>query len=709
MDADASGVAFGVNPVTGNRREKVVSAVYGLGEGLVSGALNADSFVLTGQGIQSNVVAKDRAMMQDHVNGGTVWVDVDEKRREKPSLNDAILRELNTILHQLEKKCGGPQDVEFAVKNDVLYLLQARPVSAVSKEEYTVWDNSNIVESYPGVTTPLTYSFITKMYEAVYRQFVHLLGVPMTTIDKHAHVFANTLGLVRGRVYYNLLSWYKMLAMVPGYSVNAAYMETMMGVKQRFELREDYRMGKQQAWFRIGLMVVKMIRLQMLLPVHRRRFLKHLDHTMQTYLQMNLSAMTLPELKKAYLGFEHTLVTKWKAPLTNDFFAMIWFGILQKLTRSYGISGNPNIHNDLLCGSHDIISTEPIHMAVAIADDIRAKPDAISWFGATSAKEIWDGLQSGRYPEILRAFETYIQKFGDRCVGELKLETVSYTQDPSRLVQVVQSYLANGISGASMRKHTDPELRSRAEDQMNKALSGHPVRKWWFGFVLKRARDLVSNRENLRFERTRGFGMVRRIMHAIGSRMTELDMLASPSDVFYLSLDQVLEACDDPKKKNLKDIISEAKEAFDAYKRQPPPAERFHSYGNDFSDRNIYSEEEEGAAEGDLQGTGCCPGVVKGRVRVVAGPDETHSLNGDILVTSNTDPGWVTLFPTASAILVERGSLLSHSAIVSREMGIPCIVGITGLLRALSTGDVVEMNGREGTVRIISKHGETTA
>jgi phosphoenolpyruvate synthase/pyruvate phosphate dikinase len=106
-------------------------------------------------------------------------------------------------------------------------------------------------------------------------------------------------------------------------------------------------------------------------------------------------------------------------------------------------------------------------------------------------------------------------------------------------------------------------------------------------------------------------------------------------------------------------------------------------------------------AEDGLSGIGCCPGIVQAKVRVVMDPNEIESLNGDILVTSSTDPGWVTLFPTASAIIVERGSLLSHSAIVSREMGIPCIGSVTGLLRTLKSGDEVLMDGSTGNIKII--------
>ena len=133
-----------------------------------------------------------------------------------------------------------------------------------------------------------------------------------------------------------------------------------------------------------------------------------------------------------------------------------------------------------------------------------------------------------------------------------------------------------------------------------------------------------------------------------------------------------------------------------------PPSERISTHGIVYTENDFNSIAETLTLNGDIKGIGCCPGRIRGKVRVVNSPDECNSLNGDILVTSSTDPGWVTLFPTASAILVERGSVLSHSAIVSRELGIPCIVGITGLLKVLKTGDEVEMDGATGELKLLT-------
>jgi pyruvate,water dikinase len=703
VSPDVSGVAFGLNPVSGDTTTKVISAVYGLGEGLVSGELDADTYQVTETSVEKNIVKKTHQMTRTSGGHGVETISVAEDLQEISSLSEEKLREIERILNTLNTELGSPQDIEFAVANDTLYLLQTRPITAAGnqgKGEYILWDNSNIIESYPGITTPLTYSFILKMYEMVYRQFVGLMGVKEHEINRHSEVFANTLGLVRGRVYYNLLSWYKMLAMLPGYSINAEYMENMMGVKERFELENDYQMGKGLARLRIVGMLFKMIRLQRRLPKERDRFLEQLQAIMRTYQAHDYSKMTPAEIVQHYHHFETELLLKWKAPLINDFFAMIWFGMLQKKTAKL-CPDEPNIHNDLLCGSQDIISVEPIHRSMAIARLILSDPDSAKLFKEHTSTEIWSKLNNGAYPKVKATIDEYIELFGNRCVGELKLETISYGQDPTLFINVIKSYVSQNITQRKGDSNIENELRSKAEERIYGALKGRPLKRWWFKYTVKKARDLVSNRENLRYERTRGFGMVRTMFSALGERLDQLGNIENPRDVFYLELDEILALKDSDFQPEYAERIAERKLEFEKYSQQDDPEERFFTYGNNFTDEFIYSKEKMEPIEGDLKGTGCCPGRVQAKVRVVKDPNEIDSLNGDILVTSSTDPGWVTLFPTASAIIVERGSLLSHSAIVSREMGIPCIVSVTGLLRTLKTGDEIIMDGSTGEIQLV--------
>ena len=342
VNAEVAGVAFGINPITGDRKSHIISAVYGLGEGLVSGDLNADTFSVKNKIIEKKIVRKEHAIIKCNSGSGTTKINIELEKQDIASVSDKQILQISEILNILNTAFVKPQDIEFAIANEQIYLLQTRPITNLNKVadingEFIVWDNSNIIESYPGVTTPLTFSFIIKLYEAVYKQFSGLMGVSNEVIEAESHTYANMLGLIEGRVYYNLLSWYKVLQLFPGYSVNAEFMEKMMGVKERFTLEQKNKLSKFQAYKSILFMAVKMIKSLITLPKQRDQFLKDLDVTMKEYNAINYEECRPDELMHLYFKLENTLLKKWKAPLVNDFFAMIYYGSLQKLIAKYNI------------------------------------------------------------------------------------------------------------------------------------------------------------------------------------------------------------------------------------------------------------------------------------------------------------------------------------------------------------------------------------
>ncbi|WP_426294303.1 PEP/pyruvate-binding domain-containing protein [Dyadobacter endophyticus] len=688
VDADAAGVAFGANPLTGNRHEKVINAVFGLGDGLVSGERNADQFVLNGVEIQY-IPSNDQA---------------------EPALTDAQIHRLGEILDTLARELGQPQDIEFAVRNHEIYLLQTRPITTLAERpagNYILWDNSNIIESYPGVTTPLTFSFISKSYEVAYKLFSAYLGVSESVIRKNERVFANTLGFLNGRVYYNLKTWYHMLAMLPGYSINARYMEKMMGVKEQFDIPESYRLPKGKAWWSILKMAVQMLFRFKALPRKRREFMQLVDSTIAAYKAIPFAEKSAGELMQLYLDFEQKLLLEWKAPLLNDFFAMIWFGMLQKQCEQFTGGKNPNLHNDLLCGSNDIISVQPVHRSIAIAARIAGAPALKNLFLQQNEHQIHQTLLASTDPEfagVSADIERYIADFGERCVGELKLETISYGQEPAKFIKVLKFYVETGITGAQFSGAREDVIRRNAEQEIARCLKGKTLQRWKMGLTLRYTRELVSARENLRYERTRAFGIVREIFTFIGKRFYTDGVLGNARDIFYLTKEEIFAYIEGTAvTQDVKALVALRQEAFQTYTRRGTLSERFATYGVPYQGNDFFSTDRIEKPKGDLKGIGCSPGRVTGRVRVVLDPAEVPSLNGDILVASSTDPGWVTLFPGALGIIVERGSLLSHSAIVSREMGKPCIVGVTGLLKMLKTGDEIEMDGSTGIIRMIAR------
>jgi pyruvate,water dikinase len=405
-----------------------------------------------------------------------------------------------------------------------------------------------------------------------------------------------------------------------------------------------------------------------------------------------------------YRRLEDELLRHWRAPLVNDFFAMIHFGLLCRLIERWVPEAPPTLANDLLCGEGGIISTEPAREVMQLARRVAEDPELARLLDepVQPAAVMSRLAREPRHAEFHRALGRYIERFGDRCLEELKLETVTLREDPAFLIQMIRSYAVRGTVDPDAQSAREAGIRSSAEALVRSRLQG--LRRGTFFWVLAHTRRRVRDRENLRFERTRVFGVVRRVFVALGNRLAAAGRIDAPRDVFYLTIDELLAAAAGATL-DLGPLVASRRAEFEAYERMPAPPDRFETRGEPTLVFGAESAEVPTGADatrtpvmGELRGTGCCPGVVRERVRVVRDPRDARDVTGKILVAERTDPGWTLLFPAVRGLLVQRGSLLSHSAIVAREMGLPCVVGVAGLLDTLRDGELVEMDGASGRI-----------
>lgn len=711
VNAEAAGVAFSADPVTGRRGVAVVSAVLGLGTSLVSGQCDADTFHVDRHGrIIRRAIARKVLAHRLATDGGVRVVALDEEPAARPVLTDAQVLAVAELARRAEAFFGRPQDVEWAVEDGRVYLLQFRPITALCAlpdpdGAFALWDNSNIVESYGGITTPLTFAFARQAYEEVYRQFCRILHVAPRRIEESASVFRCMLGFIRGRVYYNLLNWYRLLALLPGFTINRGFMEQMMGVKE--VLPADALPASPPArWherlrdaFRFLVMVCALVWHHFTLPRQIRKFHRRVAEALGPG-QPDLSRLRPDELLGLYRELEGKLLRHWDAPLINDFLAMIFYGALRKLTAASCRDTSGTLQNDLLCGEGGMISAEPAarvrHMALLAA----RQPGLAETLRTGSQSAILGAMKAA--PELFAAYLAYLDDFGDRCLDELKLESLTLHDDPLPLLRSI-GQLASGIkAGDAHTTHggTERALRNQAEQRVRQGLAGSPLSRWIYSWVLKNARHRVRDRENLRFERTRVFGRVRRIFLELGRRLAAVDRLADPSDVFYLELEEILSFIEGTAScTNLKGLVALRRAERKEFTRSEPPANRFETRGAVYQGNSFRGLRAAPVLDGDRrQGIGCCSSKVHGRVCVVRDPSHADPPAGSILVAERTDPGWVLLFPFAAGVLVERGSLLSHSAILAREMGVPTVVSIEGLTSWLNDGDWVEFDGATGLV-----------
>jgi len=715
VDGEVSGVLFSVHPVTGDRDAVLISAVFGLGEGLVSGELEADGFTvhrLTGE--VGRELADKRTRLVADPDGGTRREPVPEDRTNEPSLSDDQARDLAELGIRLQARQGIPQDAEWTVANGEIVLLQSRPITALPSPplrsdhpHQTIWNNSNIIESYTGVTTPLTFSFAKKAYEIVYRQFHDLVGVPPEVVEANADLYPNFLGLIRGRIYYNLLNIYRLVALLPGFAFNKPLLEQMMGLKEVAEYVPPE--PRTTAARRYLVELPRLLRLGTKFAYHictvERRvegFFSLFEEVVRDHGSHDYRAMDPAEIAEVYAELERRLLWNWKVPIVNDFAVMIFYGVLRGVTAKWGMGDS--LHHELLCGEGGLMSTEPAKAALRLAVEIRGEPALDELFANSDADGLLDAYRS-RTPAspIWDRLDDYLDRFGYRCVGELKLEEFSLKDDPRLLLTSLQGYLAGDVPDPDALDTREREKRQAAEQKAKQALRGRPIKGVVFGWLLRKARAAVRDRENLRFCRTRIFGLTRDLFRGFGWRLFRTGQLADPEDVFYLTTDDLFgyvrgtSTCTD-----LRGLAGVRRAEFDTFRAEPDPDDNIVTGGVPYHNNPLRVPQDLGdlGADGVLSGTACAPGRVRAPVRVVLSPKGEPRLQGEILVAARTDPGWVTLFPSASGLLIERGSPLSHSAVVARELGIPAIVGIQGLTTALSSGQEVEMDGGTGQVAL---------
>ena len=714
VNSEKAGVGFSVNPVNNNYDEVVISGTYGLGTSIVDGDENGDLFIYNKKTkeIKKEIGTKKIRQVLDFENKK---IKTEEINIEEEILNDSEVCELGENIINIEKYYGKPQDMEWAFEKEKLYILQSRPITTLEKTDKKtyntiIWDNSNIVESYPEITLPLTFSFIRKAYSDVYKRFSEITGVPAKVVESYQDIYDNMLGLLKGRVYYNLINWYKLLMLFPNSKGNSKFMEQMMGVKKELSeenLNENLleaegkmtdfekfrnKLEKYKAGFTLFMNMF-------LIEKKAEKFYKIIDENLNGK-NSDLSNKNIKELKKYYKFLENKFLKNWEIPIINDFLVMVWFGLSKKMAEKYIKDDFEKAHNTLIAQEgNSMISVEPSKyikkMSLMIKNDKSLK-DEIGNIINKNEKSLIEIFKLTQNAEFNSTLNEYMEKFGDRTVHELKLEAPTLREEPLFLIKMIYSLSIT----ENVQEHAKRNILEE-QKKIYDSLKINPIKKYLLKKTLFYAKKFIRLRENLRYERTKVFGTVRKIMKKMGVHLKNNNLINNEKDVFYLTVDEIFGLIDGSIiDVDLKKLIELRKEEYKKYETEAILPDRFLTRG--FLGENFYYEDLAGNSQLDentLQGTGCSKGIVKGKVKIVLNPMDTQVEDGDIVITKSTDPSWVMVFPLLKGLIVEKGSLLSHSAIISREMNIPAIVGVQGATSILKTGDMVQFDGSTGIIK----------
>ena len=376
------------------------------------------------------------------------------------------------------------------------------------------------------------------------------------------------------------------------------------------------------------------------------------------------------ELVSLFNDVKVKLFDCWDVTLLNDMYSFIFTGLLKsRMKKKY--KKDDNEINDYISGISDIESMKPVIEITRLA------------------------LQKDEMTEeeFAAAKKEYIRLYGDRNLEELKLESRTFRSNPELLDWRINQYRKDM---QRLKATWDSFNKERNSEDKYDALTRYYVKKSSLG---------IYNREISRLNRSRIYGIVRLIIDALGAKYKEQGLIEKAHDIYYMKIDEALDLASNPQ--DMRKTVSDRKDQYKLYRELPPYSRLIFAEGP-FNKRhtNVNSYHKK-FNDNELSGVPCSGGICEGEALVITDVNDTGDVKDKILITKMTDPGWVFLLTQAKGVISEKGSLLSHTAIISREIGIPSIVGVKDLMDTIRTGDIIRMNGDKGKIEILKRSSDT--
>lgn len=631
-----SGVIFTINPKTDNPDEIMISIVEGLGEDLVNGNKDSKDYFISSNGIQ----------------GDMSFISLD------------LLKRIEKLARSLQKRYDFFLDIEFTIKKNRVYFLQVRPITAYAdihpKERVLLIDNSNLIESYYGTTSYLTQSFAKSIYQGVYTKTLEAGYVRKKIMNSLEETLKNMLYSYEGKLYYNLNSWYQLTSIFPVKS-STSYMEQMMGVTSGVK---DYKRVKLNLLDMLKIGVCFLYRLHTM-DKASTDFIKKFNKVVLPYYGHTLTG-TNEELITLYNKIEDDILSDFATPILNDCAVMFYNGRLIKKIKKKHKEQFTEIFASCIHSNGTMESSRVCEEFNEIIQCVNKDEDVSTDFKSLTPMELYQKYHFKEL-ELSKKIHNYIHHFGSRVMNELKLETITMIENPVLLYEQIKDGLA----------YTPAEPLQNNEIAIPKNL-----RK-----LANKTRYFIVNRERLRLKRTYIFSVVRNIFLAIGKNLEAEGRIDSYLDIFYLTKEEIFSNIS-----HMKNLVKERKEEMSNFDKAP------YYYRISFYPNRVLPVAR-GSSKEELRGLSNGRTIITGKVSVMNQVTDSFT-PGNIIVTTRTDPGWISLFPLAKGLIVEHGSMLSHSFVVAREMGLPAIVGIPDITKILKNGDIVTLDSVEGVVHI---------
>jgi rifampicin phosphotransferase len=688
VEAAVSGVMFTRDPRDPAGNGLLVEYCAGLGESLVSGLVTPGRLVIGRD--DGRVSVEQSAEME------LAW------NPAAPEISGA----LREVAGRLEALFGTPQDVEWSLDGaGVLHVLQARPITAAAKKATApagvVWTNANIAENFPEPVCPLLRSFVGRGYAAYFRDLGMAFGISRKRMEAMAEALDNLVGCHGGRLYYNLSNIHTVLHLAPGGPWLARYFNQFTGAREFTAPKrvEQGRLAQSLKFHGVALRVVWRY-------LHVQRGLRDFEGEVDAYAAASapdrLAEKSPAQLAGLLRGFLGIRLERWTGAALADTAAMVCYGMLKALLR--GRAGTDA--NDLLKGLPGLASAMPVERLWDLSRELRREPALSALFSEAPAEGILARLHGGGFPGFQEKLNAYFDTWGFRSSGELMLSRPTPREDPLPLLRLLKSYAALDGAGPAEVSHRQAKARVLATREARRRLG--PLRGAVFALVLRAAQGAIRLRERARMKQALLYTRLRHVALALGDALVAADVLDRRDDALFLGMEEAI-ALGEGTDAGIADVrrrVAERRAELEACLALNPPDSFVLADGESWRAGFAGATDGVSVSTDGLTGTGACGGRACGPAAVVLDVSEIDRIRPDqILVTRQTDPGWAVVFFMIKGLVIERGGLLSHGAIIAREYGIPAVVGVRDATRLIGDGQTLCVDGDRGRVEHVRNRG----
>lgn len=682
---EASGIMFTADPVTSNRKVLSIDAGFGLGEALVSGLVNPDVYKVRDGRVTDKKIAAKKLAIHPLKDGGTKQQEIEPERQEGQALRDEQILQLARMGRKIEAHFGQPQDIEWCLADDTFYVVQSRPITtlypipeAVDQENH-VYVSVGHQQMMTDPIKPLGLSFFQltagrPMFKAGGRLFVDVtqnLASPASR-DMVLNALGQSDPLLKDALS-TVLERGDFIKAVPDDKSKPGPGHSNKGVLP---------VGAQAQIENDPAIVAGLIKSSQLA-------IAELKKGIQTKVGPDLFDFILEDiqrLKKAL--FEGFGVIKAAMDASS------W--INEKMMKWLG---EKNVADTLSQSVPNNITSEMGLELLDVADVIRPYPEVIGYLQHADDDGFWDELVTLEGGQKTRdTFLAYLDKYGMRCAGEIDITRTRWSENPITLVPTILSNIRTFEPGAGKRKFEQGLKEALGKEQellvRLKQLPDGEGKAREAERMISLVRNFIGYREYPKYGMVSRYFIYKQALLKEAEQLVGAGVIHEKEDIYYLTFEELRELV---RTKKLDDrIISQRKDEYRLFEKLTPP-------------RVITSEGEviagaykrEHLPAGAIAGLAVSSGVVEGRARVILTMEDADLEDGDILVTSFTDPSWTPLFVSIKGLVTEVGGLMTHGAVVAREYGLPAVVGVEHATRRIKDGQRIRVSGTDGYVELL--------